>query len=66
MSRLFFIALAGQWGGIFLDREYFGFSIAVLAWLFALKPGREESAFPLCTLLAFYTHAVGLKIHSKP
>jgi len=52
MSRLFFIALAGQWGGIFLNREHFDFSIAVLAWLFALKPGREEIAFPLCSLLA--------------
>ena len=27
----FFIALAGQWGGIFLDREYFGFLITVIA-----------------------------------
>ncbi|MFS7250112.1 hypothetical protein AB6869_15755 [Rahnella rivi] len=56
----FFIALAGQWGGIFLDREYFGFSIAVPAWLFAPKPGREESAFPLCTLLAFFKPALPL------
>ena len=39
---------------IALNREHFGFSIAVLAWLFAPKPSREEIAFPLCTLLAFF------------
>ena len=39
----------------FRNSENFGFSKAVPMRLFVPKPTREESAFPLSTLLAFFT-----------